>query len=130
MNRVIISGNVAADPEFRTTASGVPVCNFRVAVNRKYKNQRGKYDSDFFGATAFMNTAEYCGKYMQKGTRCIIEGALQSRTYDAQDGSKRYVVEIVVDNVEIVSRGRGQQEQKPEPTQEPGFTQVEDELPF
>ena len=102
MNKVILIGNLAADPEFRTTQSGISQCNFRLAVQRKYANQQGVREADFFTCVAWRGTAEFVHRYFIKGNKMALEGSLQSRSYDAQDGSKRYVTEVLVDNVEFV----------------------------
>ena len=94
---------MVADPETRTTQSGVPVANFRIAVSRRFKNADGKRDSDFLDVQAWRNTAEYIGKYIHKGDRVAVEGSIQTRSYEAKDGSKRWVTEIIADSVEGLS---------------------------
>ena len=69
MNKVILVGNMVADPEYQTTASGVSLCKFRIAVQRKYKNEEGEYESDFINCNCFGSTAEYLQKYTKKGSR-------------------------------------------------------------
>lgn len=103
MNKVIQIGRIVNDPEARTTQNGIANTNFRIAVTRKYKNAQGQHDSDFFNVVTWRQTAEYVSKYLHKGDKVAIEGALQSRSYDAQDGSKRTVVEIVADSVESLA---------------------------
>ena len=130
MNKVIMIGNLVADPETRTTQSGVTQCTLRVAVQRRFADkQTGKRESDFFNVICWRNTAEFAAKYLTKGRKIAVEGSLQTRSYDAQDGSKRYVTEIIADNVEFCdSRQEGAQAAT---AQEGGFTEVEDdELPF
>ena len=134
MNKVIMIGNLAADPETRTTQSGVTQCTLRLAVQRRFANQQtGKRESDFFNVICWRNTAEFAAKYLTKGRKIAVEGSLQTRSYDAQDGSKRYVTEIIADNVEFCdSRQEGAQSGTQAATaQEGGFTEVDDdELPF
>ena len=130
MNKVIIIGNMAADPETRTTQSGVAQCTLRVAVQRRFADkQTGKRESDFFNVVCWRQTAEFAAKYLVKGRKVAVEGSLQTRSYDAQDGSKRYVTEVIADNVEICdSRKEGAQS---DGLQNGGFTEVDDdELPF
>lgn len=129
MNKVIMIGNIATDIEMRTTQSGVANCSFRIAVQRKFKNANGEYESDFLSVVAWRQTAEFIHKYFSKGSKIAIEGSLQARSYDAQDGSKRYVTEIVADQAEFVAP-RKDDAQPSKPSNE-GFTEVDDnELPF
>ena len=110
MNKVILIGNLAADPELRRTASDVPVCTFRLAVQRRFSNAQGVREADFFTIVAWRQTAELCSRYLTKGRKCAVVGSLQTRSYDAQDGTKRYVTEIIADNVEFLgSRDEGGQ---------------------
>lgn len=88
------------DPEARTTQSGISSSTMTVAVQRKFKNQNGTYDADFLNVVAWRQTADYCNKYLHKGSKVAVEGSIQTRSYDAQDGSKRYVTEIIADHVE------------------------------
>lgn len=102
MNKVIQTGRIAADVEVKTTGSGVSVCSFSLAVRRKFPDASGEYLTDFFRCVAWRATAEYLRKYAYKGQKIAVEGALQNRSYDGNDGTKRYVTEIVVDNVELL----------------------------
>lgn len=133
MNKVILIGNLAADPEFRTTQSGLSQCTLRLAVQRRFANQQGQRESDFFNIICFRQTAEFCAKFLAKGRKVAVEGSLQTRSYEAQDGSKRYVTEVLADNVEFCdSKPEGAQTGTQAPTQRHGeFTEVDDdELPF
>lgn len=103
MNSVQLVGNLARDPELRKTNSGISVCTFTVACQRRFKNDNGQYDADFINCVAWRQTAEFVQKYFIKGNKIGLIGTLQTRSYDAQDGSKRYVTEVVVDNVEFVA---------------------------
>ena len=134
MNRVILIGNLVNDPEIRTTQSGITNCSFRLAVTRKYTNADGVREADFLPIVAWRKTAELCAKYLQKGRKVAVEGSIQTRSYDAQDGSKRYVTEIIADSVEFLSSGATANSAAPARTdQEPeGFVPMpdDDELPF
>lgn len=136
MNKVIMIGNLAADPESRTTGSGVAQCTLRLAVQRRFANPQGQRESDFFTVVCWRQTAEFCQKYLQKGRKVAVEGSLQTRTYDAQDGSKRYVTEIIADSVEFCDRApeqgqRGDVVQQAQQTFGSDFVEVDDEeLPF
>lgn len=103
MNKVIMVGNLAIDPELTTTSNGLSVCRFSIAVNRRFANAEGEREADFFNCVAWRATADFVNKYFKKGSRIGIVGSLQSRNYEAQDGSKRYVTEIVAEEVEFVS---------------------------
>ena len=103
MNKAILIGNLTRDPEVRTTGSGVSVCTFTIAVNRRFANQQGVREADFINIGAWRQTAELCGRYLAKGRKVAVIGSIQTRSYDAQDGSKRYVTEVVADEVEFIS---------------------------
>ena len=133
MNKVILIGNLAADPESRTTNSGVAQCSLRIAVQRRFANAQGQRESDFFNVVCWRNTAEFATKYLSKGRKVAVEGSLQTRSYEAQDGSKRYVTEVIADNVEFCdSAPKTATEPMPTNRDAGQFTEVdlEDELPF
>lgn len=136
MNKVILIGNLASDPESRTTQNGIAQCRFRLAVQRRYKGANGERDTDFLPVICWRQTAEFAQKYLAKGRKVAVEGSIQTRSYDAQDGSKRYVTEIIADSVEAVGgREDGSQNargvQEPAQNRQEGFTDVnDDELPF
>ena len=97
-------GNVVAEPETRTTQSGVAQCTFRIAVQRRFTNSKGEHEADFLNIVAWRKTAEFCGKYVTKGSKVAIDGSIQTRSYDAKDGSKRWVTDIIADNVEFFNK--------------------------
>ena len=133
MNRVILIGNLANDPESRTTQSGIAQCSFRIAVQRRFKGANGDRETDFLPVVCWRQTAEFAQRYLAKGRKVAVEGSIQTRSYDAKDGSKRYVTEIIADSVEAVgSRDDGAQSaQQPAQNQQTEFTEVDDdELPF
>lgn len=136
MNKIHIIGNVVHTPEVRQTKIGIAVCSFSVAVRRRFKNpQTGDYDTDFFEVQCWRQLAELCEKFLEKGRKVAIVGAMQSRDYE-KDGVKKRIWELVADEVEFLTpKGEGAAtEQKPAAKQakpEPQFTQVDDEeLPF
>lgn len=104
MNKVILIGNLTRDPELTTTTSGVEICRFSMAVQRRFKNAEGEYEADFLNCVAWRKTAEFVHQYFAKGKKIAVVGNLQSRSYEAQDGTKRYVTEVVADEVEFVER--------------------------
>ena len=151
MNKVYLIGNLTRDPEMRSTSTGIPVCNFSIAVNRRFKNaQTGQQETDFFNIVAWRQLAELCSRYLAKGRKVAVFGSIQTRTYEAQDGQKRTAFDIVADEVEFLSAAQGSASSgdyqaamsSPAPAapraQAPafspadaGFTQVDDdELPF
>lgn len=106
INRVVLIGRLTRDPELRTTGTGKSVCDFGIAVQKKFKPQDGSPDADFFSVSAWNQTAEYVSNYLHKGRMAAVEGRLQSRKYQAKDGTNREVVEIVADNVQALDRPR------------------------
>ena len=103
MNKAFIIGNLTKAPELKTTQSGVSVCNFTVAVSRAYKDQNGERQTDFLPVIVWRGLAENCAKYLDKGRKVAVVGEIQTRSYDAQDGTKRYVTEIVASDVEFLT---------------------------
>ena len=139
MNRVFLIGNLANDPESRTTQSGIAQCSFRIAVQRRYKGANGERETDFLPVVCWRQTAEFAQRYLAKGRKVAVEGSIQTRSYDAQDGSKRYVTEIIAGSVEAVGgREDGAQNAQNERStrkhaqnHQDEFTEVDDdELPF
>ncbi len=102
MNKIVLVGRLTKDPEVRSTSAGFATANFTVAVSRNFKNKDGNYDADFLPCVAFRNTADFVSKHFKKGNLIGVEGRVQTRNYDAQDGTKRYVTEVVVENIEFV----------------------------
>ncbi len=101
MNRVVLVGRLTKDPELRSTGQ-TSVASFSVAVNRPFKNKEGNYDADFINVSIFGMQADNVAKYCSKGSQVGVEGRIQTRTYDAQDGTKRYVTEVIADRVEFL----------------------------
>jgi single-strand DNA-binding protein len=100
-NRVILAGNLTRDPELRFTNDGVPVCSFGLAVNRVFSKNE---EVDFFNVSAWRDLGERVANYKKKGDPVLVEGRLQYRTWEAQDGSKRSAVDVVADNVQFLGR--------------------------
>ena len=103
MNKLTIIGNLTNDPEMRSTPSGVTVCTFTVAVNRRFANADGDRITDFFRVNAWRQLGESCGKYLAKGRKVAVVGELQARTYQAKDGSTRMSLDVAADEVEFLS---------------------------
>ena len=103
LNRIVIIGRLTRDPEMRQTPSGTAVCAFTLAVDRSFKSANGERETDFIPVVAWRQLGENCAQYLAKGKLAAVDGRLQIRTYQAQDGSKRTAAEVVADNVRFLS---------------------------
>ena len=147
VNKVILVGNLGKDPELRYTSSGTAVATFSLATSERYKDRNGEQQekTEWHNIVAWRNLAEICGKYLHKGKQIYIEGRIQTRSYDDRDGNKRYITEIVADQMQMLgsrdemgggrSRGGDDFDQRPEPqtrehqVSEPPFN-PDDDIPF
>ena len=102
LNKAILIGNLVADPELKQTPGGVSVCSFRIGVQRRFKDANGAYSSDFINIVAWRQQAEFVSKFFRKGKAICIVGSIQTRDYTDQQGNKRYVTEVVADEVSFV----------------------------
>jgi len=102
MNKAILIGNLTKDPDSRVTASGTSVCAFTIAITRKFADASGNKVADFIPIVTWRGLAENCSKYLHKGSKVAIIGEIQTRSYEAQGGSKRYVTEVVADEVQFL----------------------------
>ena len=139
MNKVFIIGNLTRDPELRTTSSGVSVCSFTVAVNRRVRSQgaeASQQEADFYRVSAWRQLGENCHRYLAKGRKVAVVGNLTLQNYTGNDGQARTSLEVQADDVEFLSpRGEGDapssQIAAPAPAANTGFVEIdEDELPF
>jgi single-strand DNA-binding protein len=131
LNKVILIGHLAADPELKSTPNGVSVTSFRIGVARPYTKQGEVPQTDFLDIVAWRSTAEFITKYFRKGNAICICGSIQTRSYTAHDGTKRYVYEIVADEASFIEKkneAKPTQSAKAEPTFEE--VSVDEELPF
>jgi single-strand DNA-binding protein len=119
LNKALLQGRFTADPELRSTQSGVSVTTFALAVNRDFKKE-GQPDADFINCTAWRSTAEFVCKYFQKGMQAVVDGSIQTRSYTDKDGNKRTAFEVVVDNIYFAD---SKKEDRPAPTSAQGQTQ-------
>lgn len=103
MNKVILVGNLTRDPELITTNNGVSLCRFSLAVQRRFSSGDGEREADFINIVVWRGQADNCYKYLKKGSKAGVVGTLQTRSYDATDGTKRYATEVVADEVEFLS---------------------------
>ena len=107
LNKVILMGNLVADPEYKTTPSGVGVTTFRIAVGRRFAKQGDEVTADFISIVAWRNTAEFVSKYFTKGRAIVVVGSLQTRNWTDQNGQKRYITEVVADECYFAGNSTG-----------------------
>lgn len=135
MNKLFIIGNLVRNPELRTTPSGITVCNFTVAVNRRNQGaEAGQTEADFFRITTWRGLAENCNLYLSKGKKVGVVGTFSVQDYVGNDGRPRYSLKIMADEVEFLSP-KGEQAddtyQAPQIDEQSGFVAVDDsDLPF
>ena len=123
MNKVVLIGNLTRDPELQTTNGGVSVCRFSLAVQRRFANSDGEREADFINITVWRNQAENCHKYLKKGSKCAVVGRIQTSSYDAPDGSKRYTTDVVADEVEFIGSRNGGDGEGYTPSENAGKTE-------
>jgi len=132
LNTCVLIGRLTKDPDLRTTPDGTIVTNFTVAVDRKFKNKQGEKEADFINIVTWRGLAENCGKYLSKGKMAAVSGSLQIRNYTDKEGNKKYITEVIADDVQFLSPKNEVQEREPgEETER--FTDYEGdsgELPF
>lgn len=121
VNKWLGIGNLTKDPELKYTPQGTAVCTFSIACNERYKDRDGnqKEKTEFINIVAWRQLAEICGKYLTKGKQVYIEGKIQTRSYEDKDGNKRYVTEIVADQMQMLGGGDGGNRQESRPAQRP-----------
>ncbi len=139
MNKIFLIGNLTRDPEMRSTQSGIPVCTFTVAVNRRRQGaEAGQPEADFFRVTTWRQLAENCNRFLAKGRKVGVSGTLTLQNYTGNDGQQRYSLEVQADEVEFLTpRGEAGDAPSRAPaasspdTSAGGFVRVdEDDLPF
>ena len=130
INKAILMGRLTADPELKTTNTGVSVTSFTIAVDRSYVKQGEERKADFINIVCWRSTAEFVCRYFGKGAMIAVVGEIQTRIYQAQDGSNRYVTEVVADSVSFTGEKRENNQQQnyqqaPQPQRPPqqGYTQ-------
>lgn len=116
LNRVLMAGRLTRDPELRYTPNGSAVCNFSLAVNRRHKDQSGRWQDDttFINVVAWQAIAENVNKYLHKGSPVMVEGRLESRSWETETGQKRTVIEIRADSVRFLEKSETSQDSAPE----------------
>jgi single-strand DNA-binding protein len=136
VNKVILIGNLGADPEVKYTQEGVPVANFSLATSETWNNREGTRQerTEWHRVVVWRKLAEIAGKYLRKGGKVYIEGKLQTRSWDDQSGQKRYMTEVVANELQMLdSRGEGGGPPASEPGAPPDYPPSEkqdDDLPF
>ncbi|HHV63486.1 MAG TPA: single-stranded DNA-binding protein [Peptococcaceae bacterium] len=103
LNRVVLIGRLTKDPELRYTQNGIAVTSFTLAVDRNYKNAQGERETDFIPCVVFRQLAEHCANYLAKGKLAAVDGRIQVRSYEGQDGQRRWVTEVLGENVRFLS---------------------------
>lgn len=132
MNQIILIGRLTKDPELKYTSSGIAVCSFTLAVNRPFAKE-GEQTADFITIQTWRKLAENCAKYLSKGRQVGVNGRLQIRTYDGNDGERHWVTEVVAENVEFLSDGQKREKQSNNSGWDNLSEEVEfdpDEIPF
>ena len=125
MNKIILTGNLTKDPEIRYTNNGACYVKMGIAVNRPFSKEK---EVDFFNLTAWQKTAEFCGRYLQKGSRVLVEGRLQISTYE-KNGEKRFSTDVIIENIEFA--GGKSDKKADEPKDEwDGEPVNDDDMPF
>jgi single stranded DNA-binding protein (ssb) len=133
LNRVVLIGRLTKDPELRYTPTGVAVANFTLAVDRNFKNAQGERETDFIPCVVYRQLAEFCANYLAKGKMASADGRIQIRTYTGQDGQKRWVTEVIAENVHLLSPrdGGGTSSASPNGTSSFGHeVNLDDDIPF
>lgn len=130
MNYVSMIGRLTKIPDIRQTNTGKNVCTFTLAVNRRYKDAQGKVTADFFPVQAWEKLAELCARYLDKGSKVFVSGELRNRSYEAKDGTKRYVTEIIANEVEFLSPKTDTAPTIPPQDEWPDLNIDDDKLPF
>lgn len=121
LNRTFLIGRLTKDPEIRATTNGTPVANFTIAINRRYRSQTGeiKEETTYVGIVAWQKLAELCRQYLAKGRAVLVEGKLQNRNWETEDGQKRSTLEVRADRIEFLDREPRSEASAAEPA-EPG----------
>ena len=138
LNRVVLIGRLTADPELRYTKNGIAVATFTLAVDRRYKNAEGERETDFIDIVVWRQQAENCSNYLSKGKLAAVDGSLQIRSYEAKDGTRRKVAEVIAEDVRFLSpKDGGSSFREAPPMESSPFAQGndadmvgDDDLPF
>ncbi len=136
LNKVMLIGNLGKDPELRYTANGTPVASFSIATSDSWKDLEGNLTerTEWHNIVAWRKLAEICGEWLKKGQKVYIEGSIRNRSYDDKNGVKRYVTEIIADDLIMLGGGKGnadiESDHKSPQATSPNTEEKEDDLPF
>ncbi len=142
LNKVVLIGRLTRDPEIRYTAGNTPVASFSLAVNRNFKNKEGGYDADFINITAWRRLAELISSSLHKGSLIAVTGRIQTSSYEAKDGTRRYTTDVVADEIAFLEKKGASADRSAEPAMYEkqsenfgipvdGFSPIDDDdLPF
>lgn len=130
LNRVILIGRLTRDPELRYTPAGVAVTQFTLAVDRPFTNQQQQREADFINVVTWRQLAETCANYLRKGRLTAVEGRIQTRNYDNNEGKKVYVTEVIADNVRFLESSGGNREESAGNNRSSGGTRGNQDDPF
>jgi single-strand DNA-binding protein len=128
MNRVVLVGRLTKDPDLRYTPNGVPVASFTLAVNRTFTNQQGEREADFINCVVWRKPAENAANFLKKGSLAGVDGRIQTRSYEGQDGKRVYVTEVQAESVQFLEPKNSNTQRNEEPQQQQ-YTRI-DENPF
>jgi single-strand DNA-binding protein len=133
LNRVVLIGRLTKDPELRYSPSGVAISTFTLAIDRRFKNAQGEKETDFIPCVVFKQLAEICANYLSKGKLASVDGRIQVRTYNDKDGQKRWVTEVIAEDVHFLSPkdgGSGTQARTSNGTHYGHEVNLDDDIPF
>jgi len=134
MNKAIVMGRLTKDPEIRTTQSQIPVASYTLAVDRRFKSSDGQKQADFIPIIAWRKLAELSGQYLKKGSKVVIVGSIQTRTYDDKDGKRIYVTEVVAEEIHFAESKKNEvkttKESFPQDMEYYATADEDNELPF
>ena len=139
MNKAVLIGRLTKDPEVRTTASGIKTASITLAVDRNYKNSDGERETDFIPIVTWRGAAELAEKYLTKGKQLAVSGRIQTRNYEDRDGNRRFVTEVVADELQFLSSVQSTNTQQAPPKDEvkdnftvplDGFEEIDPSIPF
>lgn len=128
MNRVVLVGRLTKDPDLRYTPNGVPVASFTLAVNRTFTNQQGEREADFINCVVWRKPAENAANFLKKGSLAGVDGRIQTRSYEGQDGKRVYITEVQAESVQFLEPKNSNTQRNEEPQQQQ-YTRI-DENPF
>lgn len=117
LNKAILIGRLVRDPELKITASQVSVCNFTLAVDRRFKNSAGERQADFIPVIAWRQQGEFAAKYFRKGSKMVVVGSIQTRNWEDADGKRHYATEVIADEIEF---GESKKQDEPGGYDQPG----------